>query len=190
MKPSRIVHLVLNTSDLPRAEHFYCDVLGFEVVNRLERPRGVFLTLGSQHHDLALFELADPAAETRAIVPGLHHFALKLEDRDSFPVRVEDMRLYPMEEVDAILRADLARFERGVSGFCPVPLTQGQFDALVSFSFNVGLGTLQRSTLRQKVLRGDMEGAAKELLKYCMAGGKVLKGLQNRRIDERALFLS
>jgi GH24 family phage-related lysozyme (muramidase) len=44
--------------------------------------------------------------------------------------------------------------------------------------------------MRQKVLRGDMEGAAEELLKYCMAGGKILKGLQKRRIDERALFLS
>ena len=74
--------------------------------------------------------------------------------------------------------------------YCAVPLTQGQFDALVSFSFNVGLGTLQRSTMRQKVIRGDMEGAAEELLKYCMAGGKVLRGLQNRRIDERAVFLT
>jgi len=95
-----------------------------------------------------------------------------------------------MEEVDAILRTDLDRFERGVEKFCPVPLTQGQFDALVSFSFNVGLGTLQRSTLRQKVLRGDMEGASEELLKYCMAGGKVLKGLLNRRKDEQAVFKS
>ena len=115
---------------------------------------------------------------------------LKLEDRDAVPLRVEDFRTFSMEEVDAILRADLARFERGVAQYCPVTLTQGQFDALVSFSFNVGLGTLQRSTLRQKVLRGDMEGAAEELLKYCMAGGKILKGLQNRRIDERAVFLS
>jgi lysozyme len=53
----------------------------------------------------------------------------------------------------------------------------------------VGLGTLQRSTLRQKLLRGDKAGAAEEFLKYCMGGGKILKGLQNRRIDERALFL-
>ena len=95
-----------------------------------------------------------------------------------------------VEEVNAILRNDLARFERGVAQYCPVPLTQGNFDALVSFAFNVGLGTLQRSTLRQKLLRGDKEGAAEELLKYCMAGGKILKGLQNRRIDERAVFLS
>jgi lysozyme len=115
---------------------------------------------------------------------------LKLEDRDSVALREADSRTFSMEEVNAILRSDLARFERGVAQYCPVVLTQGQFDALVSFSFNVGLGTLQRSTLRQKVLRGDMEGAAEELLKYCMAGGKILKGLQNRRIDERAMFLS
>ena len=115
---------------------------------------------------------------------------LKLEDRDAVPLRPEDFRVFSMEEVNAILRRDLDRFERGVEKFCPVQLTQGMFDGLVSFSFNVGLGTLQRSTLRQKLLRGDKEGAAEELLKYCMAGGKILKGLQNRRIDERAMFLS
>jgi len=115
---------------------------------------------------------------------------LPIDQRDGFAMKVEDFRIFSMEEVDAILRADLNRFERGVEKFCPVPLTQGMFDGLVSFSFNVGLGTLQRSTLRQKLLRGDKEGAAEELLKYCMAGGKILKGLQNRRIDERAMFLS
>lgn len=115
---------------------------------------------------------------------------LKLEERDGFALRPEDNRVFPMEEVDGILATDLERFERGVERFCPVSLTQGMFDGLVSFSFNVGLGTLQRSTLRQKLLRGDKAGAADEFLKYCMAGGKILKGLQNRRIDERALFLS
>ena len=115
---------------------------------------------------------------------------MPIDQRGSFPLAQEDNRAFSKDEVNAILRADLARFEKGVATYCPVPLTQGQFDALVSFSFNVGLGTLQRSTMRQKVLRGDMAGAAEELLKYCMAGGKVLRGLQNRRIDERALFLS
>ena len=116
--------------------------------------------------------------------------ALKMEERDSVPLEERDNRTFSMEEVDGILRDDLNRFERGVERYCPVKLTQGQFDALVSFSFNVGLGTLQRSTLRQKVIRGDMEGAAEEFLKYTLAGGKVLKGLVNRRNDERALFLS
>ena len=115
---------------------------------------------------------------------------LPIDQRGAYALRAEDNRLFSKEEVDGILRSDLNRFERGVERFCPVPLTQGMFDGLVSFAFNVGLGTLQRSTLRQKLLRGDKEGAAEELLKYCMAGGKVLKGLQKRRIDERVVFLS
>tara|TARA_R110000868_G_scaffold114309_1_gene306286 strand:+ start:913 stop:1389 length:477 start_codon:yes stop_codon:yes gene_type:complete len=115
---------------------------------------------------------------------------LKIDDRAGFDLLEDDNRLFSMEEVDGILRSDLARFERGVATLLPVSLTQGEFDACVSFSFNVGLGTLQRSTFRQKVLRGDKESAAEELLKYCMAGGKILKGLETRRKDERALFLS
>jgi len=115
---------------------------------------------------------------------------LPIDQRMGFLLKPEDDRLWSMEEIDGILATDLRRFELGVEKFCPVTLTQGQFDSLVSFSFNCGLGTLQRSTLRQKVLRNDMEGAAEELLKYCMVGGKPIKGLQNRRRDERALFLS
>jgi lysozyme len=115
---------------------------------------------------------------------------IPLAERDSYPLRAEDNRTFSQEEINGILRIDLARFEQGVTKYITIPLSQGMFDGLVSFSFNVGLGTLQRSTLRQKLNRGDKEGAAQELMKYCMAGGKILKGLQNRRIDERALFLS
>jgi len=115
---------------------------------------------------------------------------LPLDQRQDFQLQEQDNRTFSTEEVDGILKSDLARFERGVTTLCPVSLTQGQFDSLCSFSFNCGLGTLQRSTLRQKLLRGETEDAAQELLKYCMGGGKILKGLQNRRIDERALFLS
>ena len=116
--------------------------------------------------------------------------ALPLDKRQDFQLQEQDNRNFSSEEVDGILKSDLARFERGVAIQCPVELTQGRCDALVSFSFNCGLGTLQRSTLRQKLLRGETEDAAQELLKYCMGGGKILKGLQNRRIDERAMFLS
>jgi lysozyme len=98
-------------------------------------------------------------------------------------------RVLTMEEVDGILRKDLARFEQGVSKFCPVQLTQGEFDALISFSFNLGLGILQRSTLRQKILRNDKKGAAEEFTKYVRAGGKIIKGLVTRRNDEKQLFL-
>ena len=115
---------------------------------------------------------------------------LPIAERDNFSLSIRDFRTFGKDEVDEILMADLRRFERGVERYCPVQLTQGMFDALVSFSFNVGLGTLQRSTLRQKLLRGDKAGAAEGFMKYTMAGGKVLRGLVNRRSDEKALFLS
>jgi len=114
---------------------------------------------------------------------------LSMEDRIKYQIRPEDNRIFTMDEVNAILAADLQRFERGVLRYCSSGITQGRFDALVSFSFNVGLGTLQRSTLRQKHNRGDFDGAADEFLKYSLGGGKVLKGLVNRRKDERAMYL-
>jgi len=114
---------------------------------------------------------------------------LPVAQRGSVGLRIEDFRVFSKDEIDAILKTDLQRFQRGVLRYCPVITTQGQFDALVSFSFNVGLGTLQRSTLRQKHNRGDYDGAADEFMKYTRGGGKVLKGLVNRRKDERAIYL-
>ena len=114
---------------------------------------------------------------------------LSMAERMNFPLRPEDNRQFTKDEVDGILRSDLQRFERGVVQLIPVRLTQGQFDACVSFAFNVGLGTLQRSTFRQKVIRGEKDAAIASLLQYCKAGGKVLRGLENRRKDEAALFI-
>ena len=99
-------------------------------------------------------------------------------------------KTFTNEEIDGILKSDLNRFELGVSKMLPnVQLKQHEFDALVSFCFNLGLGCFQRSTIRQALLRGDKEQAMESLVKYCRAGGKILKGLQNRRLDERKLFL-
>jgi lysozyme len=120
-----------------------------------------------------------------------NHARVPFEERNNLAIPEGWNRTFTMEEVNAILSKDLERFERGVLKYCPSAVArQGWMDALVSFSFNVGLGTLQRSTLRQKHNRGDYSGAADELLKYCKAGGKVLKGLENRRKDERAIYLS
>ena len=98
-------------------------------------------------------------------------------------------RTFTEEEINALLVRDLSRFERGVGMYIKVPLRQHEYDALCSFAFNLGLGTLQRSTLRQKINRNDKEGAAKEILKYCRAGGKIIKGLQKRREAEYQMFL-
>ena len=120
-----------------------------------------------------------------------NHTKLSVDNRKFLPCPTEWNRMFTMEEVDAILQKDLDRFVAGVLRYCPSAANnQSWLDALVSFSFNVGLGTLQRSTLRQKHNRGDYVGAADEFLKYCKAGGKVLRGLENRRKDERAIYLT
>ena len=119
------------------------------------------------------------------------HTAVKYEERKSLPVPEGWDRVLSRGEVDTILAQDLRRFERGVLRLCPaVSGRQGLFDSLVSFAFNVGLGNLQRSSLRMKTNRGDFDEAADEFLKWTKAGGRVLPGLVKRRNDERALYLS
>ena len=95
-----------------------------------------------------------------------------------------------MAEGEEMLKRDLERYERGVHRLCPVPLSQGQYDALVSFFFILGAGALQSSTLRRKIMREDYEGAADEFPRWVFAAGRRLAGLVRRREAERALFLS
>ncbi len=115
---------------------------------------------------------------------------LPVSDRLQFALKDEDRRVWTAAEVDDLLSKDLARFERGVARYCPsVVGHQGRFDSLVSFSFNVGLGNLQRSGLRMKHNRGDYEGAAEEFMKWTKGGGRVLPGLVKRRLDEQRLYL-
>ncbi len=119
-----------------------------------------------------------------------NHAKVKIEDRKALPIPDGWNRVLSMEEVDDILQKDLQRFVQGVLRLCPNTANkQSHLDALVSFSFNVGLGNLQRSQVRMKYNRGDFEGAMDELLTWNKAGGKVLRGLDNRRKDEKALFL-
>ena len=117
------------------------------------------------------------------------HIKVPLNDRKNLPIPDGWDRQLSPKEVDDILAADLASFERGVLRLCPTGLTQSRFDALVSFSFNVGLGNLQRSTIRMCHNRGDFEGAAEAFMAWTKAGGKELPGLVKRRKDERALYL-
>lgn len=120
-----------------------------------------------------------------------NHAKVPFEERRNLSIPAGWDRTLTMDEVDRILAEDLRRFERGVVRLCPAAVgNQGIFDSLVSFAFNVGLGSLQRSTLRMKTNRGEFEEAADEFLKWTKAGGRVLPGLVKRRMDERALYLS
>jgi lysozyme len=91
------------------------------------------------------------------------------------------------EEAEALLRRDLERFERGVSEMAG-EMTPGQFSALVSFAFNLGIEALRKSTLLRKHLAGDYAGAALEFAKWNRGGGRVLPGLVTRRADEAELY--
>lgn len=81
-------------------------------------------------------------------------------------------------------------FGEFVNKVVKVELNQNQFDALVSFAYNLGNGNLQNSTLLKKVNQKDFVGASKEFVKWNKAGGKELVGLTRRREKERDLFLS
>lgn len=94
------------------------------------------------------------------------------------------------ETADRLLKTGLVSYENDVLKLVRVKLTKGQFDALVSFAYNVGSRALSTSTLLKKLNAGDIKGAADEFLRWNKAGGKVLNGLTRRREAERALFLS
>jgi len=111
--------------------------------------------------------------------------------RKEMPLKPEDNRVWTKTEIDELFRDDVASFERGVLRLVPgVVGRQGSFDALVSISFNFGLGNLQRSTIRMRANRGDWDGAAEAFRVWTKGGGKVLPGLVKRREAEIALFLS
>lgn len=92
------------------------------------------------------------------------------------------------QEADDILRRDVSRFEERVNRLVKVPLTQSQFDALVSFDFNTG--KLHSSTLLKRLNAGKYDEVPAQMMRWTKGGGKELKGLVNRRRDEAALWRS
>jgi lysozyme len=111
--------------------------------------------------------------------------------RSDYQLKPEDDRVWSKEELVEIFKKDLATFERGVLRLVPsAASSQGRFDALVSISFNFGLGNLQRSTIRMKANRGDHTGAAEAFMMWTKAGGRELPGLVRRRKEEMALYLT
>jgi lysozyme len=92
------------------------------------------------------------------------------------------------KEAEDILKRDLAKFEKAVCEAVKVPLTQEQFDALVSFAFNCGPTNLRNSTLLKKLNAGNYAAVPSELNKWVKAKGKTLKGLVRRREAEGFLW--
>ena len=103
-------------------------------------------------------------------------------------VRIDDV--ITQAEADKLLDIDIAIKEKEVNSVLKVPVTQGQYDALVSFAFNLGIGNLKKSTLLRLVNQGKYKNASNEFSRWVYAGGKVLTGLVKRRNEEKELFLS
>ena len=94
------------------------------------------------------------------------------------------------EAAEAFLIEDLESFERDVTRLVEVPLTQQQFDALVSWTFNLGAGNLAESTLLRELNNYQYEKVPEQIMRWVRAGGQVLEGLVKRRAAEAALFQS
>jgi len=88
-----------------------------------------------------------------------------------------------------LLRQDVRIAENAVNSYTKVNLTQNEFDALVSFTFNLGTGAYKNSTLLRKLNKNNKAEAANQLLRWNKAGGQAVRGLTIRRTAERAMFL-
>lgn len=104
-------------------------------------------------------------------------------------VRVKRGDKITQAQADEYMANDVSVFERAVNRLVKVPLTQNQYDALVSFTYNLGETNLSTSTLLRKLNTHDYKGAAEQFERWNKAGGKVMKGLTRRRIAEKELFL-
>ena len=94
------------------------------------------------------------------------------------------------QEADKLLRADVFKFEEYVADNVTVKLTQNQFDALVTWTFNLGVGNLRNSTMLKKLNNADYTSVPFEMKRWNKAGGKTLDGLVRRRQAESLLFES
>ena len=102
---------------------------------------------------------------------------------------VKEGQTITKEEAELLLKEDLAGFEKVINNVVNVEINQNQFDALVSFSYNIGIGALQTSTLLKLLNKSDYNGAAEQFNRWVYAKGKKLTGLVKRRSAEKELFL-
>ena len=104
------------------------------------------------------------------------------------PVVTDGMTI-TQKQCDDILRSDLVKYETSVHNMVTQPLTQHQFDVLVDFAYNAGIGNLKSSTLIKKVNAAKFDEVPAELMKWTKGGGKVLPGLVKRRQAESAWWM-
>lgn len=133
---------------------------------------------------LKLAAYPDPATGGEPYTIGYGHTYL------AGPPKVSPGMRISAAEASSILKDDLKKFEKSVESLLTRKPNQAQFDAMVSLTYNIGAGNFKKSTVLRKFNAGDIAGAAEAFMLFVKANGKVMKGLVNRRNDERELFLS
>ena len=140
------------------------------------------LNLIKQHESLQLDPYRDPSG-----FPTVGYGHLLIRDADADLGQFESVT---EEQALELLRQDTGDAERTVNQMVDVPLTQEQFDALVSLVFNIGPGNFQTSSLRRHLNNGDYEAAQREFPKWRKSENRILPGLVRRRAEEAELFAS
>jgi lysozyme len=164
---------------------------------RTKSPAGIYVFVAKRRQNMANFKTS---IDMRAMIEGWEGSVLTAY-RDPVGILtigyghtgpdVTEGQTITKEEADETLANDLGKFEDGVNAAVDTaPTTQGQFDAMVSLSFNIGLGNFRKSTVLRKHLESDYTPAADAFLLWNKAGGRVLPGLVKRREGERGVYLS
>lgn len=102
---------------------------------------------------------------------------------------VEMGMIWTRAKADLAFRRELAKHEAAINRMVTVELSQNQFDAMVSLSYNVGIGAVERSSVLKRLNKGNVNGAAQAFYLYNRAGGGIVQGLVARRASEAALFM-
>jgi len=166
---------------------------------KIEKISDAGMELMKHHEGCRLTAYADPASPRARAMRGdpafkgqdpktLSGAPLTIGYGSTGPHVTEGLRI-TQAEAEALFRKDLERFEKGVLRLVKVPVNQNEFDALVCFAYNIGLGNLEKSSVLRKLNAEDRKGAADSFLLWNKAQGQVLPGLTKRRNEERALFL-
>lgn len=148
------------------------------------RTSSAGLALIKKSEGLRLTAYADPATHGEPYTIGYGHTSL------AGPPKVTRGMKISNSEAESILKDDLRKFESAVESLLKRPATQAEFDAMVSLTYNIGVGNFSKSTVLRKFNAGDIKGAGEAFMLFVKANGKVMQGLVNRRAEERKLFLS
>jgi lysozyme len=151
--------------------------------------RGLAARLGN-----AIMQFSDNGIDTIKRFEGFS--AVPYKDAQGFSIGYghfikpgENLTAVSEAQARALLKSDAAIASAAVSNSVKVPLTQNQFDALVSLTYNIGITAFRNSTLLKKLNAGDYSGAASQFARWNKSQGEVIAALERRRANERALFM-